>query len=118
LSVAAHEERYRRYRDAIRRRVCSVCLDGAEDGTCRLVGEPRCAIDQNLPQLVEAIYDVRAGRESGYAAAVEARVCRHCPRHDPEEGCSLRPDGSCALAAYLPLVVEAIEAVDDGNEAA
>jgi len=111
-------DKYRSYRDAIRRRVCSVCLDGAEDGACRLAGERICAIDQNLPQLVEAIRDVRVGREDGYASAVEARVCRHCPRQDPREGCSLRHDGSCALAVYLPLVVEAIEAVDGGDEAA
>ena len=118
MSATAHEERYRPYREAIRRRVCSVCLDGAEDGSCRLVGEPLCAIDQNLPALVEAIRDVRAGREAGYAAAIEARVCRHCPRREPEEGCSLRQDGSCALAVYLPLVVEAIEEVNGGDEAA
>jgi hypothetical protein len=67
---------------------------------------------------VEAIRDVRAGREGGYASAVEARVCRHCSDRDPQEGCSLGQDGSCALAVYLPLVVEAIEGVDGGDEAA
>jgi hypothetical protein len=118
LSETAHADRYRPYREAIRRRVCSVCLDGAEDGSCRLAVDRTCAVDRHLPRLVEAIRDVRAGREVGYAPAVEKRVCRHCPDRDPEEGCSLRQDGSCALAAYLPLVVEAIEGVDDGDEAA
>ena len=114
----AHEDRYRPYRDAIRRRVCAVCLDGAEDGACRLAGDRTCAVDEHLPQLVGAIRDVRAGREDGYATAVEVRVCRHCSHRDPRGGCSLRQDGSCALAVYLPLLVEAIEEVDEGDEAA
>ncbi len=118
MSDTAHAARYRPYRDAIRRRVCAVCLDGAVDGACLLAGDRTCAVDEHLPQLVGAIRAARAGREDGYAAAVEARVCRHCSHRHPSGGCSLRQDGSCALAVYLPLLVEAIEEVDDGDEAA
>jgi hypothetical protein len=105
------EDRYQAYRDAIRRRVCAVCLDGGDDGGCSLAGASACAIDELLPRLVEAILDVRARRDDAYAAAVEARVCSHCSRRDGLGLCRSRRDGRCALSVYLPLVVEAVEEV-------
>jgi hypothetical protein len=114
----AGADKYQPYREALRRRVCAVCLDGADDGSCRLSGERSCAIDGHLPQLLAAVRDVREGRDDTYAAAVEARVCRHCADRDDHGACSLRQGGRCALVVYLPLVVEAIEEVDGRDEEA
>lgn len=102
---------YQAYRDAIRRRVCAICLDGADDGSCTLAGPLACAIAEHLPRLVDAILDVRSGHGDAYAAAVEARVCGHCAHRDALGLCSLRRDGRCAVSVYLPLVVEAVEEV-------
>jgi hypothetical protein len=110
------EDKYRPYRDAIRRRVCAICLDGADDGSCALVSPPTCAIDEHLPRLVEAILDVRRGHDDAYAAAVEARVCSHCSHRDDLGLCGLRRDGRCALSVYLPLVVEAVDEVERRHE--
>ena len=109
---------YQAYREAIRRRVCAVCLDSADDGSCRLSGRRTCAIDEHLPRVVEAIRDVREQRDDSYASAVESRVCRQCVALDAHGACVLREGGRCALDVYLPLVVEAIEDVDRGNEGA
>jgi hypothetical protein len=109
---------YQPYRRAIRRRVCAVCLDSADDGSCRLSGQRTCAIDEHLPRVLEAISDVRERRSDSYASAVESRVCRHCAARDTGGTCALREGGRCALDVYLPLVVEAIEEVDRGNERA
>jgi hypothetical protein len=106
------EERCQAYRDAIRRRVCAVCLDGADDGSCSLGGTRSCAIEVLLPRLVDTVLEVRASHEGAYAAAIEARVCGHCSDRDPLGQCRLRRDGRCALAVYMPLIVEAIEDVD------
>jgi hypothetical protein len=105
-------DRHQAYREAIRQRVCTVCLDSADDGSCRLSGVWACVIEAHLPQLVEAVEDVRSGRERAFAAAVERRVCRACPERGPGRTCSPREDGRCALVAYLPLIVRAIEDVD------
>ena len=112
MSDAPIEDKYRAYRDAIRRRVCAICLDGADDGSCALVAQPACAIDEHLPRLVEAILDVRRRHDDAYAAAVEARVCSHCTHRDSLGLCGLRRDGRCALSVYLPLVVEAVDEVE------
>ena len=83
-----------------------------DDGTCGLAAAARCAVDQHLPRIVEAVLDVRARRDDAYAAAIEARVCSHCSDRDGLGLCQLRRDGRCALAVYLPLIVEAIEEVE------
>jgi hypothetical protein len=110
------EDRYQVYRDAIRRRVCVICLDGKDDGSCGLAGPPGCAIDEHLQRLVEAILDVRTRQDDAYAAAVEARVCSHCSHRDGLGLCRLRRDGRCSVSVYLPLIVEAIEDVEKRAE--
>jgi hypothetical protein len=106
------EDTYRLYREALRRRVCAVCLDGADNGSCALAASVSCAIEGHLPQLIEAVRDVREGRAEGHASAIESRVCGRCPQREPGGRCAMRQDGSCAIAAYLPLIVEAIEQAD------
>jgi hypothetical protein len=112
LSDTNVEDRTRLYREAIRRRVCAVCLDGADDGSCGLSGPFVCAIDEHLPRLVEAVLRVRTRQDDAYAAAVEATVCNHCSHRDGLGLCSLRRDGRCTVSVYLPLVIEAIDEVE------
>jgi len=111
MSDASPEDGYQAYRDAIRRRVCAVCLDSADDGSCSLAAARSCAIETLLPRLVETVLEVGTSHHDAYAAAIEARVCGHCPDRDPLGQCHLRRDGRCALAVYVPLIVEAIEGV-------
>jgi hypothetical protein len=110
------DDPYRAYREAIRRRVCAVCLDGADDGSCGLAAPQSCAIDEHLPRLVDAIRDVRSRHDDAYAAVVEARVCSHCTHRDGLGLCRLRRDGRCTVSVYLPLVVEAVEEVERRRE--
>lgn len=112
MSEARAADPYSAYRDAVRRRVCAVCLDGAFDTRCALAGPSRCALEELLPRLVDAIRDVRARNDDAFASAVEARVCGHCAHRDAFGLCQLRRDGRCAVALYLPLVVEAIDEAD------
>lgn len=114
------EDRYRIYREALRRRVCAVCLDSRDDGACSLDGALACAIEEHLPALVDVVLGVNERHDDAYAAAVEARVCSGCGHNDGVGPCRLRRDGRCALALYLPIIVEAIteaEARRDGGSA-
>jgi hypothetical protein len=43
------------YLDAIRRGVCSVCIDQANDGSCETRHQVRCALDAYLLLVVDAI---------------------------------------------------------------
>lgn len=107
----AQEKRYQAYWEAIRRRVCAVCLDSRDDGSCGLGGGRTCAIEVHLPRLVEALLSVRSGRMDEYAAALDAEVCSRCREQGANGRCRLRDGGECALSIYLPLVVDAIDEV-------
>ena len=103
-------ELYEAYRDAIQRRVCRVCLDQRDDGRCGLSSRV-CVLEAHLPRIVEAILPIESDRMDDYVEAIRAQVCEPCPHQDADGHCELRGDGECALDAYLPLVVDAIEEV-------
>ena len=107
--MVPRDERYRMYMEAIGRRVCSVCLDRRDDGSCGLTHRT-CAIEAHLPDLVEAVTRVESDRMDEYIAAVEAQVCGRCEKK-AGLGCRFQELGECALDTYLYLVVEAIEEV-------
>jgi hypothetical protein len=104
--------RYEAYWEAIQRRVCGVCLDQADDGSCGL-SRRTCALQAHLPRLAEVLARVQSTRMEEYEAAVRAEICAHCPEQDAACHCALREQAACALFAYLPLVLEAVEGVNE-----
>lgn len=111
-TVEPKNGKYQAYWDAIRQKVCSVCLDQAHDGTCGLT-KRTCAIERHLPRLAEVLSSIDSSRMDEYVAAVEAQICSRCPEQDAQGRCGLRNEGECALYTYLPLVIEAIEEVNE-----
>lgn len=94
--------------EAIRKEVCSVCLDGRGDGECGLPRQRTCYLKARLPQVVAAIEATESGRMDEYYAAVEAQICASCRSREAGGSCPLRYDTECALYTYLPLVVETL----------
>ncbi len=110
----AHENpgdvRYRTFLAAIQQRVCAVCMDQKDDGSCGLEGR-LCAIEKHLSGVVETVSAIDSDRMDDYITAIESQVCGSCSEQDASGKCELREKGDCALHAYLSLVVEAIEDV-------
>jgi len=111
MSPVAREGPYQVYLDAIRRHVCSVCLDQRDDGSCRLPGARVCAIEGHLPRLVEVLASVQSRRVEDYEQAIRSQLCTTCEGEDRSGHCAYRQSGECALWTYLPLVVDAVEEV-------
>jgi hypothetical protein len=111
MSTKAADPRCQEYLDVIRRRVCAVCLDGRDDKSCGLSGRA-CAIESHLPQLVGALSSVESAKMEDYEAAIRTNVCAECQEQDAAGRCELRDNGSCALDAYLMLVLDAVEEVN------
>jgi hypothetical protein len=110
------DARYQTFLAAIQRRVCTVCMDQKDDGSCGLHGR-LCAIEKHLPGVVEAVSAIDSDRMDDYVAALESQVCGQCSEQDTALRCALREKGDCSLHAYLSLVVDAIQDVrrDEGR---
>lgn len=106
-----HEEmtdRFTAYADAIRREVCRTCLDGRGDGRCGLINRS-CPLEAQLPAVVQAVQGIHSANLDDYTRAVEEHVCSSCSNRVEGEPCGLRDHADCALVAYLPLIVDAVE---------
>lgn len=105
-------ERMEAYREALKRRVCDVCLEQKDDGECGLADNRMCALDLHLAYIVQAVQSVKSNRIADYAKAIGETVCFNCPNQDEAGHCDFRNNWECALDSFAYLVVEAIEEVD------
>ena len=101
------------YHEALKERVCGVCLDRKDDGSCDLPEGRTCALELHLPVIIRAVQSVQSDRIEDYANAIRETVCFQCPNQDDDTGrCQFRLHMECALDNFAYLVVEAIEEVD------
>jgi hypothetical protein len=103
------------YLEAIRSRVCSVCIDGILDTgdqfvRCGLPSERICPIEAYLPEVVDVIKTINSPKIEDYVAVLRENVCAQCEQ-TPDGICELRLSADCALDRYFILVAEAIDAV-------
>jgi hypothetical protein len=108
------DARYEAFLEAIQRRVCHVCLDQKDDGSCGLRGRA-CAIEKHLPDVVRVVTAIDSDHMDDYVAALESQVCGHCAQQDTSGHCGLREKGERALHSYLSLVVDAIQDVREAE---
>jgi hypothetical protein len=93
------------YLDEIREHVCSRCVERPPGGPpCAPQGK-KCGVELHLPQLIDAIHEVRSGSIVPYLENNQEKVCRFCDHIDT----SICP---CPLRYLAVLIVEAVEAVD------
>ena len=104
------------YEEALMRRVCSKCIDFGEDGICHSPDPEGCAVFRFLPELVAIAERLNESKIEPYIAAVRKDICMKCRSGSPEGKCPLRDTLDCGLDRYLPLVLEAIEEVNEERE--
>ena len=95
--------------EALRTRICSVCVDRNLEGPCHLEEEHECALFDSLPKVFQAVSNVRSDLIDDYVAAIRTKVCVECPQQDPDGICWVRGEVRCVLDRYLVLIVETIE---------
>ena len=104
------------YEEAIRRQVCSHCIDLGAEGTCHTQDPEGCAIFRHLPGLVKIAQRIHDYRISPYLDAVREEICMKCRNGRAGGECPLRDTLDCGLDRYLPLVLLAIEEVIEEKE--
>ena len=90
-------------------RICAVCVDRRDDGSCGLEPDLRCSIEQHLPRLLRALENVSSSRLGEYTERLRQNICAECEERGPGDSCEVRERVDCHLDRYLMLVVEAIE---------
>jgi hypothetical protein len=94
------------YLEEIRKRVCSRCIERPPGGPpCAPLGK-ECGVELHLPELIQAIREVRSGLIAPYLDNNRRTICERCAnRHSS--------DCPCAMDYLAVLLVEAVEAVDE-----
>jgi hypothetical protein len=95
--------------EALRTRICSVCVDRNLEGVCKLEEENECALFNSLPQIVQAVSSVQSDKIEDYVAAIRKAVCAECIHQDEDGVCRVRDEVRCVLDRYLMLIVQTIE---------
>ncbi len=104
------------YEGAVRRRVCSKCIDFGEDGICHTQDIKGCAIFRFLPELVAIAEHLHEPTMELYIQAVRENICVKCRNQTPGDTCELRGKLDCGLDRYLELVFEAIDEVNTSRK--
>ncbi|MDZ7363290.1 MAG: hypothetical protein ONB46_21610 [candidate division KSB1 bacterium] len=103
------------YLDAIRDRVCPVCLDAVMVGNkfvrCGLPAGRKCPVEIYLPQIVDVVESVDSWLMEDYVNVLREKVCASCENSEGEV-CVLRLQADCPLDRYFMLVAESIKEVD------
>jgi hypothetical protein len=102
--------------EAIRKYVCERCVDYGQDNMCHSHDPEGCGIFRSLPDLLAIVHDLKSNPIESYTKAVRERICFKCKNsQNTSEKCEVREHADCGLDNYLPLVVEALEAIDPTN---
>jgi hypothetical protein len=101
-------DRIERIREALKVKVCGVCFDRNDDGTCGIPEDRVCALEGHLPEIVKAVEDVESFDLSPYVDSIRSQVCPNCSE-DEHGHCAFRERFDCSVDNFLYLVVDAIE---------
>jgi hypothetical protein len=101
------------YLDEIREQVCTRCVDRPPGGPpCAPLGK-MCAVELFLPSLLRAVHEVDSPNMNPYVDNLRRHVCSECVHQNAEGFCLLRTERTCALDYLFPLIVQAVETVDE-----
>jgi hypothetical protein len=93
------------YQDAIRKMVCSQCVEKPAGGPpCEPLGR-RCGFELQLPELLQAIHEVKGPSIELYLNNIQRRFCAQCRL--PSVDCC-----PCPVDYLLVLAVQAVKSVD------
>lgn len=99
----------------IRDQVCHVCSDRKVDNSCGLEEPGRCALFRMFPQVARAVASTHSDDIRDYIQAIRDQVCTVCEQQAADGSCESRENVTCALDAYLLLIVDAIEEATGKN---
>lgn len=99
------------YLDEIRKQVCSHCVERPPEGPpCAPLGK-ECGVELHLPEIINAIHEVRSDLIAPYLDNNRHRICETCALHHGS-------NCPCPMDYLAVLLVQAVETVDRRGEVA
>jgi len=99
------------YWKAVQQKVCVKCIDGDRHGNCRLSPQFDCGLKKYFSNVVHVIQTTHSDNVLDYSAALRREVCSHCQEQTSEGQCYVRNMLDCPLDRYFPLIIGAINEV-------
>lgn len=99
------------YWESVRMTVCRKCIDGDNNGNCRLPHDELCMLEQRFPTLLELLSDVKSHSMEPYVKILRNTVCSRCDEQSEDGSCEKRDKLECALDRYYPLVIEKVHSM-------
>ncbi len=93
----------------VRNRICSLCSERTVEGACGAEEPEHCSLLTLFPLVAQAVMATESEDIQSYVDAIHEHVCSVCIDQRLDGTCPQREQKSCALDAYMPQVVEAIE---------
>jgi hypothetical protein len=93
----------------VRSRLCSLCNARTVEGACGADQPEHCSLLTLFPLVAQAVMATESDDFQTYIDAIHENVCSVCIDQRMDGTCPQREDKCCALDAYMPQVVEAIE---------
>jgi hypothetical protein len=97
------------YWQEVKRRVCMKCIDGDGYGNCLIDPSIDCPLEVYFPKVIDTVFRVQSDRIDEYVEELRTAVCAECKYRTATGTCILRPNAECALDRYFPLIVQAVE---------
>lgn len=99
------------YWESVRMTVCRKCIDGDNNGNCRLPGNEQCMLQAHFPSILEMLSEVKGHSMEPYVDALRSSVCSQCASRSADGTCQKREKLECALDRYYPLVIEKVHSM-------
>lgn len=97
--------------ESVRMTVCRKCIDGDNNGNCRLPGNERCMLEVHFSPLLEMLSEIRSHSMEPYVSALRTTICPQCEHMSADGSCHKRAKLECALDRYYPLIIEKVHSM-------
>jgi len=97
--------------ESVRMTVCRKCIDGDNNGNCRLPGNEHCILETHFSPLLEILSEIKSHSMEPYVNALRTNICSRCEYRSPDGSCQRREKLECALDRYYPLVIEKVQSM-------
>lgn len=99
--------------EAVRMKVCRMCVDGDGRGHCSLPRSEECVLKLMVPEILGLLAADGPRWRKNSVKDMHTRICGRCRHHRDDGRCHEERRGECTLDRFLPVLVEMVQSMGD-----